>query len=294
MSQFEWAQTFKAIVDNQSFVKTAQQIGTNSSAVSKQLAKLEASLGVQLLQRTTRSLALTEAGMDFYEKTTRIQHEWKAALDEAGSLGADLKGCLRIAAPQPLLSRFLMPFLSDFQRQFPSISFELLHSQLDLIPLINADVSISRELVDYDSSTMAMVPFFSYHNRLFASPDYLKQYPPIAFMSQLKEHNCLVYENRKHKAQWEFESSSVALDRITVVNNAEIMISAAKAGMGLIYLPKEIILEELEQQKLVQVLPELKSQRFKTCAYYNKVNFVPKKVRALTDFLKESKIGLIP
>lgn len=290
MSQFEWSLTFKAIVDNQSLVKAADQIGVNASAVSKQLTKLEESLGVQLLNRTTRRIALTEAGKGFYEKVTRLEYEWRSTLDEASNLAADVKGIIRIAAPQPLFSRFLMPVLADFQRLYPEISYELLHHQIDQLPSIHADLSICREIEDYDSNSIVMVPFYSYHNQLFASAEYVEKHSSLNEITQLRHQRCLVYSDKKYPLEWVFERETVALKRVLYVNSAEIMISAAKNSLGIVYLPKEILLEELDNKTLVHVLPELQSPRHRACVYYPKADFVPKKVRVLIDFLKKNRL----
>ena len=286
MKQFEDALLFKCIVDNQSLVKAAQQSGLNASAVSKRLAKLEKSLRTQLIKRTTRRLALTEAGHYFYEKVSKLQHEWVSAVDETTSLGKDIKGVLRIAAPQPLLSRFLMPLLAEFHQHYPAISLELLHEQIDQLPLIDADISISREITHYDSNSVVMTPLYHYHNRLFASPTYLDKHPIIKNVEDLQQHRCLVYKPQHLPASWSFETEKIILDNTLVINSADVMISAAKSGLGIIYLPEEILREELKQQ-LVAVLPHMQSPLFKTCAYYPKVSFVPQKVRALLDFLKQ-------
>ena len=293
MSQFEYAMLFKCIVDNQSLVKAAQQSGLNASVVSKRLAKLEKSLGSQLIKRTTRRLALTEAGHYFYEKVTKLQHEWLSTLDETTSLNKDVKGILRIAAPQTLFSRFLIPLLAEFRQSYPSITFELLHEQIDQLPLIGADVSISRELTDFDSNSIVMAPFYSYYNSLFASPNYLDNHSFIESVSELKHHCCLVYKSQRPPVEWVFESETIALDNVMITNNADIMISAAKSGLGIVYLPKEILQDELKQQQLIPVLPDMRSQILKTCAYYSKVDFVPRKIRVFLDFLKQKQLSYL-
>ncbi len=291
MSQFEHALLFKLIVDHQSLAKAAHHSGLNASAVSKQLAKLESSLGTQLLKRTTRRLALTEAGQYFYEKITKLQYEWFSALDETSSLGKEVKGVLRIASPQPLLSRFLMPILAEFQQAYPSITFEFMHQPIEQLPSITADISISREILHYDSNTTVMVPFYTYCNRLFASPEYLSQYSAIEQASQLQQHSCLIYQGLSAPVTWAFEAEEINLIKTIVFNSAEIMISAAKNGLGVVYLPEEILQEELKQKQLVQILPNLQSKPYKTCAYYTRADFVSQKVRVLLDFLKSKQNG---
>jgi DNA-binding transcriptional LysR family regulator len=275
-------------VDNQSFAKAAEQIGLNSSAVSKQLAKLEESLGTQLINRTTRRLALTDAGRYFYERINRIEQDWTDSIDETSSLGKEIRGNLRIAAPEPLFSRFLMPVLAAFQKKYPAISFEMLNHSLGTLPYINADITICRELDNYDSATTVMMPFYSYQNRLFASPKYLQSAGPVNDISQLKDHHCIIYDKKGLPHEWVFEKQSVIIEKTLITNNAEIMISAAKKGLGVVYLPEELLDEELSLKQLVHVLPNLRSRLYKTCAYYPKVNHLPQKVRVFLNFLKSA------
>lgn len=291
MSQFEHAMLFKCIVEQQSLTKAAEKYGVNAPAVSKRLTKLEQSLGTQLINRTTRQLTLTEAGQYFYDKVKHLQYEWLSALDETTSLGKDLKGTLRIAAPQPLFSRFLMPVLATFRQHYPSITLELLPQKINTLPTIDADISISREINNYDAHTTVMTAFYSYRNRLFSSPHYLQQHPPIKTLQDLRKHCCLVYENKHLPVNWEFESETIHLNTIMPVYSAEVMISAAKNGFGIAYLPSEIIQEELREQQLISVLPDFHSKVYKTCVYYPKADFVPQKVRVLIDFLKNKQLA---
>ena len=287
MNNFENALLFKCIVEKGSLSKAAAQFNINPSAASKRLNKLEKSLGTMLIKRTTRSLSLTEAGEYFYEKVRLLQHEWQNAIDETSSFNATVKGKIIIATPQPLASRFLMPAIAAFKQQFPSINIEILHSQLDQLPCLAADISISRELEHYDSSTMVIRPFFTYQNSLFVSPDYLDIHGAIDHIDDLHKHSCLSYEET---LSWHFSAHSIDLQNKVVTNNAEIMISAAKQGVGVAYLPEVIIKEEINSGSLVPVLAKYHSKQYRTCLYHMKMPYIPKKTRLFIDFLC-SKFG---
>ncbi len=282
MTHFENALLFKCIVEQGSVSKAATQFNMTPSAASKRLNKLERSLGTVLIKRTTRSLSVTESGEYFYEKVRFLQHEWQNAIDETNSFNATVKGKLIIASPQPLASRFLMPAVAAFHQQFPLIDLEMIHSQLDQLPSMQADVSISRELAHYDSNTMLIRPFFTYQNSLFASPDYLASHAPIDSIEDLHQHDCLCYE---HTQSWHFSSQSVELCNKVVTNSAEIMISAAKQGMGIAYLPEVILTEEINSGALIPVLNAYHSQHYRTCLYHMKMPYIPKKTRLFIDFL---------
>lgn len=285
MNDFDNAQLFKCIVEQGSLAKAAKAFNINPSAVSKRLSQLEHSLQTQLINRTTRRISLTEAGHYFYSKVNHLQYEWQAVLDETSSLSKEVKGNLRITSPQPLFSRFLMPLIAEFQKVYPEVSFDFVHQQIDQLPSMDADISISKEIDHYDSNKMVARPFYQYQNQLYASPTYLARHSAIESWRDIGQHPCLVNEAQKHKAMWHFTEHTIDIEKSISVNNAEIMISAATHGMGIIYLPPEILGKELKEKTLVPVLPELHSRSFHTCAYYLKTEFIPRKLRAFLDFL---------
>ena len=154
MSQFDDALLFKTIVDHGSLARAGEQLGINASAVSKRLANLERQLDTQLLRRTTRRLTLTESGQYFYQELIQLHSHWQSALDETSSLGNTPKGTLRIATPQPVASRFLLPLLTAFQARYPQIRLQLMHEHYESLPAIDADITICRELSDYQSLSL--------------------------------------------------------------------------------------------------------------------------------------------
>lgn len=285
MSDFDNALLFKAVVDTGSLAAAARQLGINPSAASKRLSKLEASLTTQLLKRTTRKLSLTQAGQRFYERIAEIDHSWRSATDEAASYGREPKGLLRIAAPQPVISRFLLPRLTGFIQQYPSIELQVDHKPITDLPWAHADISISRELDNYDSATMVAKPFFQYHNALFAAPAYLRSKPAIDRLDDLNAHRCLAYSDTIGPLVWQLGNHKLAIQPALITNNTEALIAAAVAGQGIARLPPVIIEHELNQGLLLAVLPEYKSAELRTMAYFQKAEFMPQNLRLLLDYL---------
>lgn len=287
MGQFDDALLFKAIVDQGSLVKAGEQLGINASAVSKRLARLEQQLATQLIRRTTRRFELTESGRYFYQQLVHIDHQWQATWEETAGLGNEPRGTLRIATPQPVASRFLMPRLTTFCQRYPQIRLQLVHEHYDHLPLNTADITICREIDGYSSSTMAVSILCSYRNQLFASPDYLGQHAPPKNLEELSQHHGLVYSNATATTVWDFDEGSTEIPATFTSNNTEILISAAVQGMGIIYIPELLIEREINDGLLTPLLPHLSSQTYRTCAYFNKATAMPQKVRCLVDFLKD-------
>jgi DNA-binding transcriptional LysR family regulator len=287
MKTYNAAQVFKTIIDQGSMIKAAECLSISPSVVSKKLAFLEDELGAQLLKRTTRKLELTEAGGVFYERICDISKHWSSALEEVTHLNSQPTGILRVCAPQPLASRLLVPVLQEFQRLYPKIKLEVVHKVYEELPDMQADLTICRKLLSFNSSNVVGLPLFNYQNGLFAAPTYLQRHSEIQMLNELSDHQCINYGVAKQKHSWVFSNGSrIVIEPTVVSDNTEIIISSAVNGFGICYIPAVIIENELKANSLVSVLPELQSSVFETYLYYQKLNVVPKKLRLLIDFLK--------
>lgn len=288
MDHFERASMFIAVIKQGSLVGAAREKGVSPSVISKRLAELETMLGVQLIRRTTRSMTLTEAGDNFYRQMLHLDNQWQSLIDETASLGQEAKGTLRLAAPQPVLSRVLLALIREFQQTFPNIELVLQATDYHQLPHQDADISLCRKLEDLDSANIVGVPICSYENRLFASSDYQQSKANLDLLNtgDLAQHACLPYGlNQDHV--WSFSNGSeVNVSSKLMTNNTEVIIQAAIAGQGIAYIPPMIIANELANKTLVSVLPALKSREFHLFAYYQKLDYIPLKVRVFLDFMR--------
>lgn len=285
MNSFERASLFLQVVDQGSLAGAARQKGISPSVVSKRLAELEQQLGVQLLRRTTRSMSVTEAGEQFYQQMRHLDGQWQSLLEETASLGKEAKGALTIAAPQPVLSRVLLAAITAFQQQYPKIEMVLQTAEYDELPKSEVDISFCRQLETLDTATTVGLPLCDYANSLFASPEYLTRSVPHR-VSDLTKHACLAY-GLSNPNIWSFNNGdSIEISSTLLTNNTEVIIQGAIASQGIAYIPAMIIQQELAENKLKPIMPELQSRNFQLWAYYPKLEYVPLKVRVLLDFLK--------
>ncbi len=285
MDSFERASLFLLVVDQGSLAGAARQKGISPSVVSKRLAELEQQLGVQLLRRTTRRMSLTEAGEQFYQQMRHLDGQWQSLLDETSSLGQEAKGVLTIAAPQPVLSRVLLAAVKKFQQQYPQIEMVLQTAEYNELPKAEADISFCRQLEDLDTAMTVGLPLCDYSNSLFAAPAYLENSAPT-MLQDLVDHSCLAY-GLSNPNTWSFTNGErISITSSLMSNNTEVIIQAAVAAQGIAYIPAMIIQQELANNKLQPVLPELKSRNFQLWAYYQKLDYIPLKIRVFLDFLK--------
>ena len=288
MDVFDRALLFKQVVEQGSLAAAARQMSLSPSVVSKRLAELEHKLGVQLLRRTTRRIALTEAGTNFYQQLHPLSQQWQTLLDETANLGKTPRGKLSIAAPQPLLSRMILPHIMQFEQQYKEINLTLQAVAYEQLPLFDADISICRKLENFDANTTIGVRLCDYHNQLFASPTYLARHGIPKTIHALSKHRCLSY-GMQQEVQWAFKGKhAVTINNSLPTNNTEVLIHAAVMGRGIVYIPKLLIAAECQRGELVPVLSQHQSELFQAWAYFQKMDYMPLKLRAFVDYLKEN------
>ncbi len=291
MDVFDRALIFKLVVEQGTMAAAARIMNVSPSVISKRLAELEASLGVQLLRRTTRRISVTEAGDNFYHRMRLLHGQWQSLLDETESLGQMPRGRLSVAAPLTVLNRVLVPHLNDFMQTYPEIEIELQAVAYDQLPLAGADLSLSRRIPDFDSGAFVGLSLCRYQNQLFAAPSYLKEHGTPERVSDLADHSCLIYGLNKRKAQWHFAGQQVvSVTGKLVSDNTEVIVAAALKGQGIAYIPGLIIDDELRRGDLVSILENTqinaRSDPFEMWAYYQQLDYVPLKLRVFLDYLK--------
>ncbi|MCZ4281091.1 LysR family transcriptional regulator [Kiloniella laminariae] len=288
MDDFDRGLMLRLVVEQGTMAGAARALHVSPSVVSKRLVELENLLGVQLLRRTTRRISLTEAGEHFYNRMRFLGGEWQTLLEETASLGQTPRGKLTIAAPAPLLNRFLVPAIGEFMRRYPDIETELQAVNYDKLPLSQVDVSLARWISGFDSGAFVGARICRYHNFLFAAPSYLAARGEPGLLSDLSAHQCLCYGLGKGRTEWQFPGHApVMVEGKLRSDNTDAIIAAAVDGQGIAYIPALIIEKELARGELAPVLQELSSAPFEMWAYYQQLEYVPLKLRVFLDFLKQ-------
>ena len=288
VTNFKHAVLFRKVVELGSMAGAAKALNVTPSVISKRVAELENSLGVQLLIRTTRKLEVTEAGEYFYQTFCQIGGDWEELITEVARLGERPAGLLTIAAPALVHSRVLMGSLNSFSTLYPDISFDLKGVDYEDIPVKHADISLSRDVEALNSAMFVRVPLYSYSNQLFASPAYLSKYGIPKTLGDLAQHQCLAYGQHSPSSTWVFKGGdSVSFSPYMCSDKTEILIQAAINGQGIIYVPELILQKELAQAWLVRLnIQGSESKLFEFVAYYRKQPHLPRKCRVFLDFLK--------
>ena len=250
---------FAKAVESGSFSAAGDALRMSSQLVGKHVQTLEQHLGVRLINRTTRRHHLTEAGFAFYERVKIILAEVEAAEGSAAMSGGTPRGRLRINAPVSFGIHALARHLPDYLAAYPEVSVDMSLSNryVDLIDEGFDVVFRVGELSDSGLIARALAP---YRLRLCAAPSYLANHPPISHPRDLGQHECLGFSYTELRTRWTFVGPegeiTVAVSGTLMVDSGEALLMAARAGMGILLQPCELVREDLAAGRLVQVLPE--------------------------------------
>ncbi len=249
---------FARVVETLSFTQAARSLRLSKSSVSREIAQLEVRLGAQLLQRTTRSIEVTEIGVSYYQYCSRILNEAKSAEHFIRILHEEPMGNLQLMAPVTFGCQCVVPVVNSFISGNIHVSIDL---DLTDRPLNMAEdpydiaIVIERDAPDYPQ----VKPLVDITWGLYATPEYLRQYPPINKPQDLPRYDYILFRGPAHTISLPFRKEKQKLD-IEVrsrlrANNSVALLSSALAGSGIAYLPDYMTQEALANGKLVRLLP---------------------------------------
>lgn len=294
MDVFQSMRFFIAVAQSGSFTAAAQLLDTNTTNVSKAVSALEARLHTRLINRTTRRLALTEAGVRYLERCEKILDDVREADDEAAVAQTRPTGRLKVHAMSAIGNHYVIDAIARYQETYPSVMFDLtLTNRVPDLLDEGYDMSIvlARDLPD--SGFVAQRLGITY-SILCASLAYLEKRGRPQTPSALGEHACLRIVNTVMPAEnWVFEGPD-GVETITIpvspfhINTADGMTIAIKKGMGIGVQPIASAVSGLESGELIRVLPEYRLEELNLFAIYPSRKFVDAKIRTWVAFLKQS------
>ena len=297
MDRFANIEALVAVVETGSFSKAAERLGNAKSVVSRRVSLLEEQLGVQLLQRTTRTLSLTGPGRQFYERAERILAELDEAEQSIVDASAALRGSLRIAAPLSFGLHHLTAALNDFMGEHPGIEIDLDLNDRE-INLVEEGFHMAVRIGALRDSTLLARRLGAARFVTCASPGYLAQYGEPANPADLTRHIGLHYANVTPAQAWQFSTGgrepTVAIPGIRMrANNGDVLAAAALAGLGIITTPTFIVSELIASGKLVPILDAYRRPAVGIYAVYPPGRLTARRVQAFADFLG-ARLGDLP
>ncbi len=288
MDRFEEMRSFVRVVDAGSITRAADLSHVAKSAVSRRLSDLESRLGVQLLNRTTRRMTLTDAGQRYYEHSNRLLSELEQAEAAVVSEQTALTGRIRLAAPTVFGRRHLSPAIFAFLEAHPQIEFDIEFNDRQ-IDIIEEGFDLAVRIAKLNDSRMMARPLARITALIAASPDYWQRHGRPRRPADLVRHRCLqyVYQNT---ATWRYrtrqgKNGSVRVPLSMQANNGDFLLDAAINGLGVIRQPRFICHEAITAGQLEAVLPDYEWLDVAAYAVFPQTRHLPQRIRTFIDFL---------
>ena len=300
MDRFAELKTFCVVVANGGFSSAARELGLATSSVTRLVNALEERLGVALLNRSTRSVTLTEAGRTYHEDAHRLLEQLDSADDAVGTRAADVSGVLRVAAPVTFAAMYISPILPELRARHPKLALDLRLSDT-AVNLVDESIDVAIRIGSLDPQANLIARRLSGHQRvLCASPDYLERRGTPQHAPELSTHDCLQFTFTDNRRTWRMRRrdanpetlvEEVRVNSIVQANSGEVLRQAAMAGLGIAMLSDWLVRDDLRAGRLVRVLDQYDvnpgPMDVALYALYQANRRGSQKIRAFVDLLSE-------
>ncbi|MDW4500499.1 LysR substrate-binding domain-containing protein [Sulfitobacter sp. D35] len=282
-----------------SFAAVARQRDVDPSSIGRVVAGIETELGLRLFSRTTRRMELTEAGALYLTRITPLTEELERAREDALAIQTEPRGTLRISASATFGQRVIVPRLADFRTLFPEVAVEGIFSDT-IIDLVADRIDLAVRLAPEIAGDYVVSKLMDTRYRVVAAPGYLETAPPLLRPRDLANHRALLFPFREYRSRWLFRDATGAVfdQPVTgdiVLSPAGAIRDAALARLGPALLPDWLIQGDLEAGRLRTCIAgwDVTATTFDTAAWlvFPSRSFVPGKVRAMIDFLKDARVA---
>lgn len=285
---------FVAVMEAGSFVGAAARLGTSSGQASKLVSRLEAELGVRLLNRTTRAVAPTEAGRAYYERLRALLEEFDDLDLSIRNISQAPRGLLRMTAPLSFGKMELVPALNDFAARYPEIALDVSFSDR-VIGLVDEGFDLAIRIGRPADSSLVSRKLCDVRVVVIGAPAYLAERGEPARPEDLAVHDCLIDTNYSDPDRWPFAEAgrarTVPVRGRIRYSNAEACVRAAEAGLGLARAPAFVAATSIRQGRVRALLEGFETEPYGIHALYPHSRHLAAKVRVLVDFLADRYSG---
>ena len=280
---------FRRVVEAENFSAVARETNMSQSTVSKHIAALEERLGTKLLNRSTRSIKLTEAGKEYYHHCIRILNDFHEAEASIGKGKIKPTGTLRISTSAAFSRACMLPYLNEFFRTYPDINIDLLFDD-DYIDLVKQGIDLAIRVGPLADSTLIARKIGVSSRVVVASADYLVKHGRPKKPADLVKHNCLLYSLQKAPDLWYFNSAQEGDESVRVrgrlkASSPDALCDATMNGMGISVLCEWYARKYIKDGRLKVILQDYHPTRYDINAVYPERKFVPQKVKRMIEFL---------
>ncbi len=279
---------FAKVAELKGISAAARALNMPKSKVSRHMVELETALGTGLLERTTRSVELTEAGEIFFQHCKRVVEEKDGAIASVNQLLETPRGHLRVSVSTSIGQYLIAPHLGEFARKYPDIEL-----QLDLnnrrVDLISEGYDLVIRVGQLQDSSLMSKRIGTARAHLYAAPEYIEEYGMPKKPDQLQEHTLLAMSNSNNITQWTLENTAGDIKAFEaqpkhVINDFSALRGMAEGGAGIAIAPEYVIRSGIEKGRLVRVLPDWRSTMVGYYVLYPSRKGLTKKSQAWIDF----------
>ncbi|MGQ0701325.1 MAG: LysR family transcriptional regulator [Panacagrimonas sp.] len=269
-----------------SFSAVARELGTSQSGVSKQIAALELSLGVQLFARTTRRLQPTAEALKLYEHVRQLLDAVES-LKSATGRAATASGTLKVTMPSSYARRRICPKLPQFLEKFPQVNLDVRLTD-QVVDLVEEGLELGVRIGDLSPSTLIARPIGIIDQLVVATPKYLAKRGVPESPQDLAAHSCVLYSGAARWTRWEFESETgrhaVEVSGPVRVNDPDAMFEFVLAHQGIALIPDWVVGDEVESGKVRWLLQDYYPIPMPVNIVYPQTRFLSHRARSFIDF----------
>jgi DNA-binding transcriptional LysR family regulator len=281
---------FGEVAKQQGFAAAARALNLSTSAVSRYVIDLEDWMGVQLFQRTTRKLSLTDAGKAYLDRCQRVVAEVNNIQDAASDRQIEPSGPFHITAPVFTAKDFVQELLPAFLKRFPNVELEFVVVDR-AVDLIAEGFDLAIRAGELRDSTLVARKLIDVELKLVAAPAYFEQHGRPKTIEDIKNHNCLVDTSPSYANRWPVvtknNAKSITVQGNVRVNSGEIVRSLAIAGVGIALLPAFFVNKDLHSGRLISLFDSNVKFSGGLFAVYPQHRHLSPNVRTFVDYLVE-------
>lgn len=292
MDRLRAMETFTRVVETGSFRRAAETLRVLPATVTKTIQDLEEHLGVRLLNRTTRALSITDAGLRYYDSCKAILREVDAAEGAAATETGNIRGAIRVGTTPSLARHFIIPAVPRFTARYPDIAIDLQLSDA-VVDLVQDGIDCVIRAGEPELSSLIMRRLGTFRWIICASPDYLERHGKPAELEDLRDHLAVGYTSSRtgRSTSWTFceggELYPVSMKERVTINDTDAYVAAGIAGLGLIRVASYMVRGPLTEGRLVRVLSDHEAPAESLSILYPQSRHLSLAVRAFIDWCIE-------
>ena len=290
---------FAKVVEANSFSEAARRLKMPTSTVSRRVADLEDQLGVRLLERSTRSLRLTDVGSEVLEHAQHSAELSESVDNIASNHLSNVSGTLRLSAPPSISDSLLAPLVCAFQASYPDVRVQIFVTER-FVDHIAEGIDLGFRVGMLKDSTLVARRILTYRHQLLASPAYLEKCKPPKTPQDLLGQRMLAFSRRKPEISWDFtHRNGKDKERLTFqpylsMNDYTGLAAALLAGVGIGDLPPIVKPELLRDGRLVEVMPNWRFHTVNLSVVHPGKRYTPRPVRVFKEFAAQMAPTLVP